>query len=445
MRLARRLALCALIVTGLSGCIGIQSTTTTQPASMGPVRLTTTVCSTGSPGCAATTNTGSLYALLDDANSDTSVPIQVLHAVRLPVGTTPPETLTATLSGGGTLGFSRSPSLEERLQTLEPAPAGERWWGWLSSPYAYSRTSKQGLSVTVETALPRPADNGAYPSPLHWRPVVGARLVEADLPADRPVACGDTNDDLYDGIDERATNSATPTVVCVDSPDPGGTRGFLEAPVTDFGLTATAPTKVPPGSTVGVVFEARRTGPADAATTFALAVAGGPPGAALTLDRTDVPLGTDNARPVVVTVAVPPATAAGSYPITLDATATGKPARTATAELVVEPVATPAPAQTPGPAPTAVPTAPPDTTAPTLSRVTLRGKRVRFTLSEAATVTVRVGGRRARKALAGGKRSLKLPSFKRKPGRYTVRVAATDSAGNRSAVKRVRLKVKKKR
>ncbi len=429
MRLLARLLPLGLSALCLTGCVGISGTTSSQPASMGPVRLTTTICAVGSPSCTAKSNSGSFYGFLSDNNSDQTVPMQVLFGVRLPEGTTPPDDLTATV-GGGTLALSRNASYEARLQAFEPAPAGERWWGWLSATYVYSRSSAQSLAVTVETALPRPADGGAYPSPMHWRSVVGAREVTAGFPASRPVACGTTVEDFYEGFNEMNPDNAAPSVVCLDSPDPSGARGYLEAPVTDFGLAAGAVTKAPPGSTVGVVLQAVRTGPADPSTTFALTVTGGPPGATVTLDRTTAPLGGDAAQPVVASVAVPPGTPAGDYPITLDATAPGKPSRTVTAGFSVVPV----PVATVTPTATATPTAVPDTTKPRLGKVTLRHRRVRFTLSEAATVTVRVGARRVRRALPAGMGRLRLPRGK---GRK-VRVSAVDAAGNRSATKTLR-------
>ena len=76
-----------------------------------------------------------------------------------------------------------------------------------------------------------------------------------------------------------------------------------------------------------------------------------------------------------------------------------------------------------------------DTTPPRLSRVRLRGRRLSFTLSERATVTVRVAGRRLVRTRAAGRRSVRLPRMR---GRR-VSVVAVDAAGNRSEVVRRRL------
>ena len=112
----------------------------------------------------------------------------------------------------------------------------------------------------------------------------------------------------------------------------------------------------------------------------------------------------------------------------------------------------------------AVTVAPPDTTAPALTRLRASpsrfcvpgrgcrraGTRFRFRLSEASRVrgsiaTVRRPGRRLRRLsvrLRSGDRSIRFRGRGLRPGRYIARLQATDGAGNRSAVKRVRFRVK---
>jgi len=74
--------------------------------------------------------------------------------------------------------------------------------------------------------------------------------------------------------------------------------------------------------------------------------------------------------------------------------------------------------------------------------------RVRFRLSEPATVTVRV--KRGRKIIkskrvqAGvGTHSVRLRSKRLRKGRYTVEVLARDASGNRSRLATMRLSVRK--
>jgi len=324
----------AAAAVALGGCVTIQSTAVTQSQSMGPLRLSLTACASESPGCAAAGNGRSFYRALVDANTTEEFAVQPLVAMRLPDGAVPPESFTAAVPGGRTLGFIRSASYESELQRLEPAPAGERWWGWLGGQTTYGRSTAQSFTFAVEVPLPRPADGGAYPSPMRWRPVVGARIVDPanGLSAGRPVACGADAEDLYDGFRELGGSSRTSS--CITSPNAEATRGFLDAPLIDFGLTGTT-VQTPAGGTTTATFLARRSGAADAATTFSLAVDGGPPGATVTLDRTTVGLGGDAVTPVLATVAVPAGTAAGTYPVTVTATAPGKPTRSAQTQVVV--------------------------------------------------------------------------------------------------------------
>jgi plastocyanin len=103
----------------------------------------------------------------------------------------------------------------------------------------------------------------------------------------------------------------------------------------------------------------------------------------------------------------------------------------------------------------------PDTTAPSLSNVSATGGRkckkgqknckgrpttLRFNLSEAATVKVKVPQHKtANLTRAGnaGSNTIKFSTSKLPPGKYTLNVTATDSAGNSSPVKPVSVKVKK--
>jgi plastocyanin len=116
----------------------------------------------------------------------------------------------------------------------------------------------------------------------------------------------------------------------------------------------------------------------------------------------------------------------------------------------------PPPASPPPPSDTTITTPAPggetgDSVKPTVRRVSTetlrRGVRVRFRLSEPATVTVRVKRARrvvksARVQAAAGTRTVTLRSKRLKKGRYTVEIDARDASGNRSrlATKRVTLR-----
>jgi plastocyanin len=99
---------------------------------------------------------------------------------------------------------------------------------------------------------------------------------------------------------------------------------------------------------------------------------------------------------------------------------------------------------------TPAPTPEDDAVKPTVRKVKLEAKRravrVRFRLSEAATVTIKVKRRGSKKVLKAarlqapvGTRSVMLRSKRLKSGRYTVEIQARDAYGNRSSVARKRL------
>ncbi|HZB74773.1 MAG TPA: hypothetical protein VE526_01020 [Solirubrobacteraceae bacterium] len=482
MRPLTTLPLLALLTVLLSGCIGFQETSGTQAQSMGLVNLKIVACPDGAPGCSATSNRGSAYVHMDDT---TTLPQQILLGVRLPDGTAPAASLVATVAGGGTLTFTRSTSYEAQLQAFAPAPAGERWWGWLSDGGAYTKASPQFLAVNIGVPLPRPSDGGPFPGQLPWRPVIGTRSFDADLPASRPVTCGDDPDDFFSGFSE---DMGLPDTVCADAPTPEAIDGHLNVPVIDFGVTAT-PVQAPAGGTVTTTFLARRTGAVDPLTSFALSVAGGPPGATVTIDRTTTSLGGDAITPVQATIAVPAGTAPGDYPVTLTATAPGKAVRAATSVLTVPAPVVEGGAGAGGGRGESGGGAVPDVTAPVLTAslsrtrfraaravtptaAAVRGTTLRVVASEPASLQIRVerlrAGRRTggacragapagprctavaaagklTRALAGGPASNaftgRLPSGRLRPGRYRLSLVAVDAAGNRSARARLPFRI----
>jgi hypothetical protein len=431
------------IAIALSGCVGISATSTGQAGSMGPLQLTISACANGAPGCSASSNTGSLY----EAVGALSAEVQVLLAVRLPEGSTPPENLLAGLGGGGLLSFSRNPGYEAELQALEPAPAGERWWGWISSVGTYSQAGKQSFTVTIAASLPRPADGGPLESPMHWRPVVGGRAVEAvALPAGRPVKCGTTNSELYNGY---AENPPFVSVVCIDTPSAEAARGFLNAPFTDFGILGSN-VQAPPGGTVTAAFVARRSGAADPTTTFSLAAQSGIPGGTVTIDRTTVSLGGDATQPVLATIGVPAGTPAGTYLVSLAASAPGKPDRTGTASVTVtvKPLAIRSASLTRKRFRTRVKRAKSGKAGPPV------GTKLKVDLSDAAILSIEVFSLGAkgpkllgtpRKSLPSGPTAIairkRIGAIKLKPGRYRLNLIARGDAGQVSDPKQLRFTV----
>jgi plastocyanin len=123
------------------------------------------------------------------------------------------------------------------------------------------------------------------------------------------------------------------------------------------------------------------------------------------------------------------------------------------------PTATPTPTPTPTPSTqpgTNHPTTPPpsgdttDSVKPSIAGVRLTASlgavKVRFRLSEPATVTVRVKRKGSRKVLksarvqaSAGTRTVTLRSKRLKKGRYTVEIQARDASGNRSSLAKKQL------
>jgi plastocyanin len=136
------------------------------------------------------------------------------------------------------------------------------------------------------------------------------------------------------------------------------------------------------------------------------------------------------------------------HPTTMTGTITVQDDPVETPTPTPTPTATPTPTPIPQPGGGTHPTTPPptagtDTVKPTVRSLKAtalrRAVRVKFRLSEPATVTVRVKRRGSRKVIKSariqaraGTRTVTLRSKKLKKGRYTVDIQARDAFGNRS-------------
>lgn len=146
----------------------------------------------------------------------------------------------------------------------------------------------------------------------------------------------------------------------------------------------------------------------------------------------------------------------GQRTVTLTVTDPTGLTATATKALLVE---GPLPGDAPGDAPGGGTEADRDETAPVISSVSLRAKRLRFRLSEAARVRFEIrrrsGGRRVASFVRGasaGPNSVRFTGRLRvggrtrslAPGRYRLVLVATDPAGNRSAARRLPFRVRRR-
>jgi hypothetical protein len=76
----------------------------------------------------------------------------------------------------------------------------------------------------------------------------------------------------------------------------------------------------------------------------------------------------------------------------------------------------------------------------------VRRRRVTFRIDEEATVVVKLRGRTRRTKtvqVVSGENAVTLPRMR--PGRYSLSMRATDAAGNRSTVARIKFRVPKRK
>lgn len=358
---------------------------------MGKVRLTLTVCATGfdngddpdpeeedHPGCSVVFGNYQAFPYPDDGAQ-----YQLLFAIRVPVGTGAPETVSATPApappAGGTIVARRNGGYEAGLQATLPAAPGTQWVGYLSDVYDFSdgadNVPAQSSQVVVDLALPPTADGGPFVGPLQVRPVVGARrVVSGDFAADRPVDCG-----------PDPFTSSPDLTVCVDSPTPAVVDGApFNAQARDFGVVAGNAT-ASPGQTVSLPFGVRGAGALPAGLTASLAATTTLPGTSAAPSLPSAPLSNGSDTRVTVPVTIPAAAAAGVYDVVLTGRLENGQERRGVAQLTVR-------ARPPVP----------DTTKPRLSaakvkpkkfrvatkRKPKRGTNVSYALSEAASVRV---------------------------------------------------------
>jgi len=455
-RLATALAFVA-VAAALTGCVAIKSIGNTQLDIVGKVRTTVVICASQSPagthpGCDIATNSG------EGGSSD----MQVLLGYRVPAGVGVPLSLSGTTNDAAPqqLTFTRSASYEADLTKLLPPGAGRKWVGYVSGTYAYDPgadgTVAREVSVSTDFALPRSSDGGPFVGFLKVRPVTGARRVSADLPATRPVDCGDSP---YGG----GTFLGDVPTMCVDWPLAAQVGTDLNVPTRDFGV-ATGGATASPGQTVSLPFDVRGAGLLPAGLTATLTAATGLPGVTVSPSVGSAPLAQGSSTRVTVPVTVPKGAAPGVYDVSVTGRIPNGQTRTGVAKLTVR--------DRQDPKLSALRIAPklfkPGFKVPAVA--VAAGTRVSYALSEPAGVRISVercvkragkspqlrkrctrfkaakGGSFTRGS-AAGKNGFRLTGFIRgKPlsaGPYRLTATPTDSAGNRGAVARARFTVRR--
>lgn len=441
----------ALLAASLGGCVAVQlnPNDTVQEDLIGAVKLKFRLCANdtnGDPhtGCTDPTNEG------DAPNSPETA--QALVAVRVPAGTTAPDSFTGQSNlaspGPEQVTFTRSASYTAELQRLVSPGTDRAWIGYMSEVYDYApdpapATAARAISVdALPLGLPKAADGTPFASPFRYRVVAGGRKVDVTHPADRTVACGT---DAFDGDDQT---------ICIDSGLTAATiESFHAEPVTDLGIVAGTAT-LSPGQKVDLPFDARlNSGPLlPANTTFTLTAATAIPGVTPAPSIPGfTPLPGTSTR-IKVPIAIPKNAGPGAFPVTVTAKLPNGQSRTGTGIVTVrdrqKPVVTKAKIR-------------PTRFKP--SKRKRRGANLSYTLSEAGTIKgsflrctrkrrgkcvkfKTLKGSFSRKAVKGTN-TVHLTGYLRRKrlaaGTYRLAIASADLAGNRGKVVRAGFIIKR--
>jgi hypothetical protein len=447
LALATALAASAL----LAGCVAFTGPITiTQQDVIGKERVTFTICASNHPDGAG--GNPDHPGCDEPVNGDAQVSngsYQVLLGFRVPAGTTPPSSFSA--SSGESLTFARSASYEQQLQTFVPAPAGQTWVGYLSNVYSYNAGADNDpakkASFSLDFGLPPGSDGKPFAGPFTIRPVVGGRDANGSPGGDgdpaRPVGCGDTV--FGGGSDINSANTD-----CIDNPDQATTATNLTGATRDLGI-AGAQVAANPGKRVSVPFTARYAGNADPAARFTLSAQ------SLFRDTTVTPStgvlvpGTNSTSQLSASLTVPKRAAAGQYLVALVATLPNGLKRTGIGVIRVRDKLAPVVRGL-----AVVPSS--FTPFPDRSSISAsRGARVTYRLSEAATmrftVQRRVRGRYRRvkgsfrhKGKKGANR-FHFTGFVRRralrPGAYRLVGVPVDKAKNKGRAVRTRFRIRR--
>jgi hypothetical protein len=293
-------ALAGAAMLVLPGCLVIKSQLATQLNQIGKVRITTTFCMfmSGSANCPNGGNSG------QDGGGRTG---QGLVGYRIPTAADAPGGI---LSTDTTIAMTQSASYTAELQRVSPAPAGQKWVGYISQVTSLPAGTEKTLSP--EFTLARGADGSPFQTPFLYRVVVGTRDVAADAPSTRPVACGNSVSD------PTLLNSSY--TMCFNSPAPAEIATNLTRTTRDLGIIApTAAVAVQRGQTGVLTFRAKQSG-ASTGPTFTISATTTLAGATAAPNVINYVPNPNQDAPVSVLVTVPPNAGAGTYDVTLTAT-----------------------------------------------------------------------------------------------------------------------------
>lgn len=284
----------------LTGCVNLKTFTWSQPTPVGGVLITSEICRSGSTGCA---DGGGNSTLTPAANSN--VDSQVLLGYRVTTGSTPPASLRFFGDGGTGPEFTPSASYTSELQRLAPAPAGQQWFGYISTRFT-STPAVTSAAISAPFGLPVSPNGSPFSSTYTYLVVVGAREADAQNDPNRPVSCGTSLFAINDGG------------ICIDSPIPNDVTSFKTIPaLRDFGI-AGGTGAVEAGGTATVPF-GLRSNAVPAGTSVTLATSTAAPSGAATVSPGSVTLVPNGTVSVGVRVKVDPGTPPGDYTVRLTA------------------------------------------------------------------------------------------------------------------------------
>jgi hypothetical protein len=322
------------VTVAITGCLQITAQDNAQTDAIGPLHLTTTLCTTNNSG-------GPSPDAASGCAPASGSPEELVLAYLVPTAITAPATVRLTTSDGP-LSMTSDPSWAAVAESATPAPAGLVWVGYRSPPFTAggttpSTTDPATVTAEADFALPPAAGGGPFASgPVTYRVRMGER--DAASPESAPTTC-------FGGAASRAAarrarrayargvRSRSRLARAAGAPSGNTSCGRTPtAPITvatrDLALVPAAAAGVQQGSPVDLAFAAKFAGAAGP--TFALGVSG-VPGA--TVAPTLTP-DADSTTGVPVHVDVPLETPAGTYDVTLTATS-GAQTRSATTQLTV--------------------------------------------------------------------------------------------------------------
>jgi hypothetical protein len=322
-----------LTASCLSGCVVIQQISESQTG-VGPVAVTIKFCSSSDDGAAMTArpvcrelgNPGdpTVDPTANDGASASTGPLglnQMLFGFRLPTAATPPAALTINEAPG--VSVLPSPSYSAALQALQPAPAGQRWAGYIASG-----------SLTTQAALDAGTDPPSYTlrgafantgSPFRYRPVIGVRNLThptAGGPT-RPVNCAEVT--TNPGPNPGDPPVTSPTTTCIDSPSPaaGGVAPNRTFAARALSVVNGTPFSVKQGATTKPGFQVSAQGPPGYGT-FALSVNATLPAAAPSITPITLSPTGPGRTSTKVAMTVPARTPLGTYTLSVKASSAGQ-------------------------------------------------------------------------------------------------------------------------